>query len=422
MATPPGSDTRTPAEVVEHFFRHEAGRLTATLVRSFGLKNLALAEDIVQETLLKALDYWRYHPLPDNPTAWLYRAARNRALDQLRRQQYTERPEDDALLHRQAGTTPEGELLLEGEIGDSQLRMMFACCTPELPTEAQLMLILKTLCGFSVREIARAFLQNEEAVAKRLYRARKTLAESGFSLELPPEVFAGPRLPTVLLALYLLFTEGYNATETEDFLREDLAAEALRLGALLTHSPATAQPEVFALLALMSFHAARFPARRGAGGKIVLLEDQDRSQWHPALIAQGLAYFEQAMTAQTLSTYHLEAAIAAAHTTAPSLAATDWPLIRQYYELLYQQKPTPVVALNRAVVISKIEGPTAAIPLIEALPGYDKHHLFLSVLAQLELQSGNTPRARAHWQRALAICPSPRERELIAEKLAQLGA
>lgn len=409
---------QTSAAVVDHFFRHEAGKMTAALTRAFGLKDLALAEDIVQDTLLKALEYWQYHPLPDNPKAWLFRAARNRALDVLRKQ----RP-DSLDTNARRIVDPEArvdEVLLHG-LQDSQLRMMFACCTPQLAPEVQVMLILKVLCGFGVRAIARAFLQQEEAIAKRLYRARRQLAESGFDLDLPAEALTAGRHQQVLLALYLLFNEGYNSTEAPDFLQKELAAEAIRLVQLLHDHPATASPEAHALLALMYFHAARFPARRDALGQMVLLEDQDRTRWDRDLIAAGIAHFGQAMQGDTRSVYHYEAAIAEAHTTAATYSATPWHELLGFYDSLKALKPTPIVALNRAVVVSKVHGPSPAIALVEALPGYERHHRFLSVLAHLYQELGHTLQAATHWQRALALCPSPSEKAWIAGRLEKIG-
>ncbi len=413
--------------LVGHLFRRESGRLVAILTRQFGIAHLPLAEDVVQDALVKAMQTWPYTGVPRNPSAWLLQAAKNRALDHTRR--------DSVWQGKQSGLIPLMEDCLqssltepppqfEDEIRDSQLRMMFVCCHPGLAVEAQVALILKTLCGFGEKEIAAAFLATEVAVTKRLARARQYLREQEVAIELPPAAALGPRVETILQALYLLFNEGYKASQGDSLLREDLCAEAIRLGELLERHPAGARPATHALLALMCFNAARLPARLTDAGSLRLLAEQDRGRWNRDEIRRGLAHLAESGAGDRVTRYHLEAGIAACHALAPSFAATDWPRILELYDQLLAMDGSPVVALSRAVALARVEGAAAglaALAQIKNRAALANYHLFHAVSGQLHLEAGETARARECFRRARELAALPAERALLDQRLAQCG-
>lgn len=402
--------TGIPA-LVDHLFRREAGKMVATLVRVLGVRNVDIAEDVVQDALLRALEVWTYHGVPDNPSAWLFLTARHRAVDILRRRKLFEKAavKLSKQLHAPA----------EEELRDDQLRMMFACAHPSVPPEGQVAVILKFLCGFGVSEIAQAFLTSEAAVEKRINRARAAMKRGGGKT--PP---GRKGLGAVHQGLYLLFNEGYHGSHPERSVREELCAEALRLGSLLTEHPATATPASFALMGLMCLHAARLPSRLDDAGSLVLLEDQDRSKWSCPLIEEGIRFLERSAADQEMTPYHLEAGIAGLHAQAPSFAETDWASILRLYTLLYRMQPTPIVALNRAIALGRVEGPDAALAEIAEIrkDGRLKGYVFLeAAAADLHQQAGRPREAGQHYQRALTLARNDRERTVLQAKLAALS-
>lgn len=309
----------------------------------------------------------------------------------------------------------------EHEIGDSQLRMMFVCCHPELPGEAQVALTLKTLCGFGEREIAAAFFASEPAVTKRLVRARQFLRDKGVSLDLPDAGQLAPRLEAVRRALYLLFSEGYKASHGDTLLRQDLCAEALRLGHLLAAHPIGDQAATHALLALMYFNAARLPARVDDAGGLLLLAEQDRSRWDRGHLARGMAELERFGAGGELTRFHLEAAISACHSLATEEALTDWPQILALYDELLALDGSPVVALNRAVALAKVQGPSAGLRAIEGMTGRDaleKYHLLHAVTGQLWLDAGEAAKAAASFRRAHSLAALEAERTFLDRRIA----
>jgi RNA polymerase sigma factor (sigma-70 family) len=336
---------------VDHFFRWEAGKMVSYLTKIFGLGRLDLAEDVVQDTLCRALEIWPVHGLPDNPSAWLMRTARNRAIDLLRRDDQFRyfAPELSHFLRLRDDLTGETPAF-EKEIRDDQLRMMFSCCHSELSTETQVTLILKTLCGFSVSEIAHALLASEDSIEKRLGRARKLFRLSGTFVELTGASDITERLETVYQAIYLLFNEGYHGSRSERTVREDLCYEAIRLAVLLSEHPEGERPKTHALLALLCFHSARLPGRMDDGG-LIQLEMQDRSKWDRGLIGRGFHFLERSSMENELSEYHLEAGIAALHCVAPAYEKTEWAKILELYNMLYRLKPSPIIALNRTIAL-----------------------------------------------------------------------
>src|SRR5215467_6192984 len=317
-------------ELSEHLFRREAGRMIAVLTRIFGVRNLALAEDVVQDAFCRALEVWAFRGVPENPSAWLMAAAKNRALDVLRRERTvrTYEPELTRFLESEWTLAPVvQEMFTENSIKDDQLRMMFSCCHPRLSEEAQVMLVLHILCGFGVNEIANAFLSSEAAIEKRISRAKKVLSRSKRLFDISGIEDFAARLPSVQRALYLLFNEGYHGASAEFVIRSELCREAMRLNALLLSHPFGATPATYALAALMCFHAARLPARIDAMGNLSSLFDQDRSKWDAELVSEGQRFLNLSATGVELTAYHLEAAIAFVHASALRVEDTDWRAI-----------------------------------------------------------------------------------------------
>jgi RNA polymerase sigma factor (sigma-70 family) len=416
-----------PAEVsqlLEHLFRHESGKMVAILTRIFGIEHLNLAEDVVQEALIRALQTWPFYGLPENPSAWILRASRNLALDVVRREKVfrEKQPEIVRLLDR-ADSSPDTEAFGEHEIADDRLRLMFVCCHPRIPAEAQVALALKTLCGFSITEISRAFLTSEAAIAKRLVRAKQQIRQAGIPFEIPSGEELAQRLDTVLQALYLLFNEGYKASTGEKLVREEICEEAIRLTTLLVAHPAGNQPRTHALLALMLLNAARFRTRVDSEGNLLKLEDQDRSRWDQALIARGMFHFAQSGAGSQISEYHLQAGIAACHCAAKDYASTDWRQILALYDLLARFDPSPVIALNRAVVLANLNGAQAGLEAVAAIPELKKlksYYLLYAVLGEFEQRLNHAEAAAAHFQTAMQLATSTSERFFLSKKLRAL--
>jgi RNA polymerase sigma factor (sigma-70 family) len=410
-------------ELDEHLFRHEAGRMVSALTRVFGVRNLALAEDVVQDAFCRALEVWKVRGVPDNPAAWLMATAKNRALDVLRRQRTarTFAPDLAWMLQNDATLAPVvDELFSPNAIKDDQLRMMFSCCEPRLAEEVQIALVLNILCGFSVGEIASAFLSSHAAIEKRLTRGKKALAASRrlFDVAASKDFFA--RLPAVQRALYLLFNEGYHGASGEGAVRGELCREALRLVAILLEHPHRATPATHALAALMCLHTARLPARVDASGHLSSLFDQDRSQWDQQLAAEGLRLMELSAAGSELSEYHVESAIAFLHTSAVRAEDTDWSAIVSLYDTLMSLRPSPVIALNRAIAIAQREGPQRGIDEINSIARRERLNAypFLSAaLGELELRRDNRAGARAHFHAALAVARNPMEREFLERRI-----
>jgi RNA polymerase sigma-70 factor (ECF subfamily) len=412
-------------ELVDHLFRHSAGQMVATLTRMLGPHNLSLAEEVVQDALVRAIETWPYRGVPENPRGWLMQVARNRALDHLRR---------DATLARKAGllaaataaaAAPAGtggeELALPAAPwADDSLAMILMCCHPALGREAQVALTLKTVGGFSVDEIARAFLLRATTVAQRLVRAKRLLRERHIAFELPARGL-GPRIDSALETTYLLFNEGYAATAGDDLVRSDLCGEAVRLATILAEHPATSRPEVHALLALMLFQASRLPARTDGEGALMLLADQDRQRWDRALIGRALRHLELCAAGERRTAYHLEAGIAACHALAPSYSATDWEQILALYDDRLKLDSSPVVVLNRAVALSMVAGPRAGIGSLSEVaadPRLRGYYLLPATLADLWLRCGERRVAAAFYRRALELPCNEPERRFLRRRLA----
>jgi len=408
--------------LTEHLFRRESGRLVAALTRIFGVHNLALAEDVVQDAFCRALEVWKVRGVPENPAAWLMSVAKHRALDIVRRERTARAfaPEVGRMLESEWTLVPAiDEAFRVSTIRDEQLRMMFSCCHPRLPEEVQVALVLNILCGFGASEIASAFLTGRGAMEKRISRGKKALAASKRLFDLADEEFAS-RLSAVRRALYLLFNEGYHGNSAEAAVRGDLCTEAIRLTTLLLEWPQAAVPETRALAALMCLQAARIPTRLDDAGDLNPLLDQERSRWDHGLIEQGLALLDRSAAGPAITAYHVEAAIAAAHATAPSVAETDWAAIVELYDRLMAVAASPVVALNRAVAIGQRDGPDEGLEALRTIsdPGRLRHYPFYSAaIGELELKRGDLNAARRHFSIAVALARNPVERRYLEKRV-----
>jgi RNA polymerase sigma factor (sigma-70 family) len=389
----------------------------------FGPQNLELAEDVVQDTLLKAFSNWKINGLPQNPSAWVFAVARNKAVDVLRQQkrQLKYAKNITPLLQSEYTLVPTvQELVNTNTIDDDQLRMMFVCCHPCLSTEAQVSLILKTLCGFSVNEIAKAFVTSYDAIEKRLYRARQSFRENNVQFELPPPAELDNRLDTVLLAIYLLFNEGYNATQHEDLIRKDLISEAIRLCELMLRSNIVKHADCHALLALMCFTACRNDSRLDELGNILLLKEQDRSKWDKQLIEKGIYHLEASTDGETISKYHMEAGIAYEHTIATAYKHTNWKNILNCYDVLMQYYPSPIVELNRAIVVAELYGAREGIKAIKNIAdtiSLKKYYLLPATLGEMHAQLQENEKARQYFLQAISLTQSEKEKNLLQQKM-----
>ncbi|MBL8720953.1 MAG: RNA polymerase sigma factor [Myxococcales bacterium] len=414
----PGSPTH---QAIHAIFRIESPRLVAALTRR--VRDVGLAEELVQDALLVALERWPESGVPDNPGAWLMATAKNRALDVLRRHDMVARK------HEALGHEPDDEPLdldgvLDDPVGDDVLRLMFVACHPLLSTEARVTLTLRLIGGLTTEEIARAYLVPEPTVAQRIVRAKRTLSEAKVPFEVPAAGELAGRLSSVLEVVYLIFNEGYSATKGDDWLRPALCEEALRLGRVLA-GLAKEEPEVHGLVALLEIQSSRIAARVGPDGEPILLLDQNRARWDQLLIQRGLAALARAeRLGGAAGPYALQAAIAACHARARVAADTDWPRIVALYDLLLQRVPSPVVALNRAVAVGMAFGPGAGLAAVDALANERSlagYHLLPSVRGDLLAKLGRVTEARAELERAASLTSNAREQALLRERARRLG-
>jgi RNA polymerase sigma-70 factor (ECF subfamily) len=406
--------------LVEHYFRHEYGRLVAVLVHRVGLHHLEAVEDAVQGALLTALTAWVGSGIPRDPSAWLFRVAHNHLLGVLRQDRgHQEKLRSTADPDVDTGEAPDSPAF-SGEVRDELLRMLFVCCDEGIPRESQLVLALKTLCGFSTGEIAFRLFTTEANVYKRLARARERLREREVDTQTPPLESLRSRLQSVHAVIYLLFNEGYLSTQAEHAIRAELCDEAIRLGTLLADHAVGAAPPTFALLALMHLHAARLASRQDATGGLLLLEEQDRSLWDAEHLRQGATWLERAADGEIVTRFHAEAAIAAEHCFAPSFAETRWNEIAKLYGMLERIDPSPLHTLNRAVALAQARGPQAGLDALQDIvpPVWlGGHYLWDAVLADLHHRAGNAAIAGRHRVRALANAPSTAVRQLLHRRL-----
>lgn len=419
---PAPTDART---VVDRLFREESGRAVATLIRLTG--DFDLAEEAVQEAFVVALERWPRDGLPANPGAWITTTARNRAIDRLRRAKVLaakqpairRQAEFDAEL---AAVEPDAEDEMS-PIADDRLRLVFTCCHPALPIEAQVALTLRTLGGLTTPEIARAFLVPEPTLAQRLVRAKKKIRDAGIPYRVPPDHLLPERLEAVFRVLYLVFNEGYVASSGDALIRRELCAEAIRLGRVLVELMPD-EPEALGILALMLLHDARREARVGARGELVLLEDQDRARWDRARIGEGSALVERALRMRRPGPYQVQAAIAAVHDEAGSAAQTDWVQIALLYDRLSEFDPSPVVELNRAVAVAMVDGPARGLELLDGIEADGEladYHLLHAARADLLRRLDRRSEASVAYRRALDLAGNEAERSFLARRLTEVA-
>jgi len=411
--------------LVDHLFRHEAGKMIAVLTRLFGMHNLSMAEDVVQDAFLKATQTWKFKSLPDNPSAWLMQVAKNKALDILRRKNVADHYSAELSNQLQEATGNYiDQVFLDTEIADSQLQLIFACCHPSLKEEDKVALTLKTVSGFGVKEIAKALLTQEETIQKRLYRAKQFIQQNNIHLEIPSGKGLQQRIDTVHTVLYLIFNEGYNATKSDELIRKDICAEAMRLCLLVCEHHKVSQPASFALLALMCFHASRFESRLGKDNTIILLQQQDRTTWNHELIERGYYYLNKSSAGENITVYHIESAIAAEHCIAADFASTNFTRLLHLYDMLWQMKPTPVVQMNRAIVLSYTGKTKEAIHLLQSVDDIESllksQYMFNAVMGELHARNNQPQQATDHFEKALQLTQSDAEKKLLKEKIKTL--
>ena len=401
--------------MVDAVYRTESRRVLATLIRLLG--DFDLAEEALHEVFRAALEQWPRDGVPANPRAWLVSAGRFKAIDSLRRGARFTALDDDA---DETIAAPDDAADLE-DIEDDRLRLIFTCCHPALQPDAQIALTLREVCGLTTEEIAHAFLTAPPTLAQRIVRAKNKIRDAGIPYQVPSPQELPERLDSVLRVIYLVFNEGYSASTGTSLTRHDLSAEAIRLARLLVELQP--EPEAVGLLALMLLHESRRGARTGPSGDVVVLEDQDRSQWNRALIAEGSALVERALSSRRIGPYMLQAAISAVHAEAPSAAATDWPQIVGLYDVLARLEPSPIVALNRAVAVAMRDGPETGLALIDAILAAGEladYRLAHAARADMCRRLGRDTEARTAYQRALELSAQEPERRFFERRLGEL--
>lgn len=403
--------------ILDHFFRHEYARLISHLVNKYGTQHFDLAEDCVQEALLKAAKLWPFKGIPDNPIGWLTRVSTNALIDRLRKRRSEERRIEKISLENNS-VQEMSEVALDGQLNDDLLNMMFACCHPSISKESQIILSLKVLSGFGNAEIARALLKSQDAVAKAYTRAKAKLKEAGIAPNIPFGAELNRRLEVILRVNYLIFNEGYNSTTGESILNQELCFEAMRLTKLLLDHPRLNQPEVNASMALMCFQVSRFDARQDEYGNLLTLEMQDRSKWSRDLIEQGGFYLHKSTRFGSLNTYYLEARIASCHAIAENYEATDWRLILKLYDKLLEMKPNKFTQLNRIVAFSKINGAEKALQLLNKLSKeLENHYLFHSVLGSFLQELDKNEQAVMAFKKAISLTENLSEQNYLRNRI-----
>lgn len=405
--------------LTEHFFRKEYGRMVSVITKYLGVGYVETAEDIVQETLVKAVDHWQQHGVPENPQAWLYTVAKNLTINIQKRKKHQHKFESGLEAEFQ---NPDTLQFSESVIEDEQLKMMFVCCHPSISEESQIALILKILCGFSIAEIASAFFTSTETINKRLVRGRKQLRQEKIIVDKPEDL--NQSVSVVLKTIYLLFNEGYSPADKHEVIRFDLCTEAIRLTELVINNQFVEDySEAYGLLALMYLNAARFESRTNAQGLIIEMEKQDRAKWNKYLIDQGVDYLDRGMKLNQLSKYMILAAISANHCVAKTFEDTNWAAILSLYDDFLQIEDTPMVRLNRAIALSKARGNQAGIQELLKIKSQDKlheHYLFYTALAELYRQENDLLKAKKFFEKALLLTSNERNIKYLRKKISEL--
>lgn len=411
-------------QLVENLFRHESGKLVSVLTKVLGADNIDLAEDVVQDAIIEAINQWTYKGVPENPTGWLYNVAKYKAINYVNKEKVRRKYSTEAANFLQSEWTAEpaiNHFLSDKEIADDQLRMIFTCCHPAISPDSQIALTLKTLCGFSIPEIARAFLSNEENINKRLVRARQIIRDSKIKFEIPLDSELNRRLDTVLETIYLIFNEGYNSSFGFEIIKYELCEEAIRLAQLIADHPTISDKhETYALLSMMLLNASRFKSRIDENGKIVDLSNQDRNVWDKYFIRKGIEYLDKSVENNTISKYQILATISAHHCTAASFDKTDWTSILELYNNLSKIDSSPIILLNRAVATSKVIGLKEAVDDLLALSSdilLSKYSYFYSTLAELYLLQKDKKRAFINFEKAISLSSNQKEIEYLRDKL-----
>jgi RNA polymerase sigma-70 factor (ECF subfamily) len=410
---------------IDHLFRQESGKMVSVLVNIFGSSNIELAEDVVQNTLIKALEVWKYKGIPDNPSGWLYRVARNNALDIIRREKRSELfdfSDPKRLLLTSEYTLPAvlNNFWETEQIEDDFLGMMFACCHPEISKENQVTFILKTLCGFSTKEVARSFITTEDIISKRIYRTKEHFRKNQIYPTIPSGEELESKLGVICSVIYLMFNEGYSATHNNIEVREEVISQALFLGKALLDHKKTAFPEVYALMAVMCFHAARLKSRLSDSEEQILLAQQDRKSWNIELINLGLNYLVEASKGDRISMYHYEAFIAREHCISPTYAATNWTSILDIYNQMLSHQFDPIVYLNRCLALMEAESPTKALGEMKKVADnkhLNKYYLYHSALGEIYLRLSNPKKAKQCLEKAKALTNSSAEKAFLEKKI-----
>ena len=405
--------------LVDHLFRHEYGKMVSVLVRIFGTENIALCEDVVQETFIKALSTWRFGEIPEIPAAWLHKVARNKAIDKIRsKNSRLTRSKKFIGLNNELEEI--NDLFLDGEIADSQLRLIFSCCQLDLNEREKIAITLKLVSGFGLAEIAKALQQKIETVKKRIHRARKKLQEQNKPISIPSGIALRSSQDTVLKIIYLIFNEGYNSSKQDQIIRKDLCAEAMRLCKIVIDHPLVSSTDASALMAMMCYHSARLDSRMNDNQELILIKYQDRNKWYKPLINIGHSYFQKSLETEKKSIYHLEAAIAAQHCQAKDFESTDFKALLFLYKLLYEVKPTPMVKLNLVVVHNLLDEVTTAWKLLKEMNEemfMPNPYLYHAVASKVCYNKNNYLLAKKHLEKSLETVDTDAERKLLLKRL-----
>ena len=416
-------------KLVEHFFRHESGKMISVVTGILGSENLILAEDIVQDTIIEAISNWTYKGIPPNQIAWLYMVAKNKTLNAIKHEKYRDRYISESLhlsREEQKVELHTENLFSEDSISDDQLRMMFMCCHPSISKDSQIALILKTLCGFNISEIAKSFLTNNENINKRLVRARKKIKQDKIPFEVPNNQDLDNKVDAVLEAIYLLFNEGYSASTGIELIRVELCKEAIRIAEIIAnHKSVTNKTNIYALIAMMQLNSSRFKAREDEKGNILTLSQQNRSLWDLYLMEKGFSNLGRSAQGEHISRYHIMASISSYHCSAKDFDSTDWNSILILYDKLLSIDNSPIVILNRAIVLSKVSSVEKALHELDKIKNQkimESNYLFYSTKSEFHIQLKDYDEASEALRKAIKLAPLVKEKHMLENRFNNLFA